>query len=306
MAIAFGSASNTTYGSRTNTTVTAPTGIADGDVLVAQILTSAGVTVTAPAGWSQVGSAAVMTDAGAFTISSRVYTKTAASESGDYTWTHSTASSQGLILRYTGAGAVDAFSSNPTTPADNINTGLSITTTVTDCMLLFVGNDWSDFAGDLTPPTGMTERIDVNPLIYAADQLLTSAGATGNRTMSCNSNVNAPRNAWMIALEPAGTSVNVSVTGQAAASASGDETATGAANVAPTGEAVTSSSGTVSIIEGSTVNVVGSGLSTSSGIVYVRAWGHVPTGENSWEAVSIGTNTWTPVPKATGITWTPV
>jgi hypothetical protein len=257
MTAAFGSSSNTTYASRSALTVTAPSGIADGDFLLALILWSgSGNTITPPAGWAQVGSTASASD-GSFTVNSGVFTKVAASESGDYTWTPgATAATQGLILRYTGAnGAVNTSSSNMVgVDAGNQDRDAnSITPSVDGCMLVYAGFDWGDYTTDLTPPTGYTERVEVNPLIYAADALQVTAGATGTVTMQCNASVIDPRGAWLIALEPAATG----------SIGSGDGTATGTATAASVGRATAASAG--SAAGGTTAAGAGTALKRAAG-----------------------------------------
>ncbi|MGO8241327.1 hypothetical protein ACC806_34885 [Rhizobium ruizarguesonis] len=203
--VAFGSSSSTTYASRSALTVPAPSDIRHGDVLLAFILWSgSGNTISPPSGWAQIGSTATASD-GSFTVNSGVFMKVAASESGDYTWTPgATAATQGLILRYTGAnGAVNAFSSHMVgaNSGNQDRDATSITPSVDGCMIVYAAFDWGVYTTDLTPPTGYTERVEVNPLIYAADALQATAGATGTVTMVCNSNTFSPRGAWLIALE---------------------------------------------------------------------------------------------------------
>ena len=107
MAVAFESISNTTYASRTNTTVTAPSGITNGDLLLAMFFilspnTNAPPTPTAPSGFATVSGITQPLDTGAHggvRGHSRLYYKIASSESGDYTWTHTTHSTQGVIAR---------------------------------------------------------------------------------------------------------------------------------------------------------------------------------------------------------------
>ncbi|NEI52715.1 hypothetical protein GR217_34415 [Rhizobium leguminosarum] len=217
MSIAFGSISQTAYAVRTNTTVPAPAGIADGDLLIAHMIVSGnGTAMTPPAGWTQIGSTATAIDAGStFFLNSRVYVKTAAGESGDYTFLHSSGSSQGTIARYTGAnGVINTFSSNVQnfSPGTTTRTATSITTTADGCMLLFVGLDWGDTTNDLTPPAGFTEREDVL-LSYWADEVQATAGATGDVSHTCNSSVLDPRLAWLIALEPTLTASDQTING---------------------------------------------------------------------------------------------
>jgi len=134
-----------------------PTGVVDGDVMVASIGTSyvSGLTVTPPSGWTFVGNG--VNSACCFVW---VYAKAASGEPASYTWNFSAAVYvAGGISAYwnvdtltsvdvqAGAGSSGA---NETTP--------TITTTQTDEMLVasFIGS----VNGSWTPPTGMNERFD--------------------------------------------------------------------------------------------------------------------------------------------------
>lgn len=96
--------SSTTYASRTNTTVSAPAGIAADDIIIAQVLTgvsSEAPDPTPPSGFQQVGST---TDGvqGGFNVEMRIYWKRASSEPSSYTFTHAAASSQASIVALRG------------------------------------------------------------------------------------------------------------------------------------------------------------------------------------------------------------
>ena len=202
MAIAFRSGANTAYGSRTNITIAAPAGIVDGDILVAMVATGAATPPIpgTPTGWTAFGTDIQDGASGAFVVNLRTFWKRASSESGSYTFNHASASSAGWIGCYSGCitsgTPLAATSTNfSNTGVGTTSTGLGITTTAANSFLLWLGNDFADTANNLTPPTGMTERLDV-VVIYAADQLISSAGATGNRTMTNNNSPSDANGAW--------------------------------------------------------------------------------------------------------------
>ena len=205
MAIAFRSLTSTGYASRTNTVLTAPAGLADGDILLCALvtaLTGTAPTPTAAAGFSQIGTATSVT-AGGFNGKLWLYWKRAASESGSYTFTHATCSSQGVLTAYSG-GKVSGtptgatINNTGTNPNHNdISTGLSITTTAANSWLLYLAHDWTG-SGTLSPPSGMTERFD--NLLYSADELISAAGATGNRTQNNASALGEPWATRMVEL----------------------------------------------------------------------------------------------------------
>lgn len=210
--IAFVASTNTTYTSRTNTTVTKPTGTANGDLVLLGILTgSAGGNApdpTPPAGFTLLTGFPITATDGAFTIETRIYHRIAASEGADWTFTHTSASSQGFALTYTGVDATTPIDVNPSTNqgTGSTTTATGITTVTNNAMVVYVAHDWGDTANPLTAPTGTTptfiERIDTT-VVYAADGLLATAGATGNKTQTSNSGVSGAWGATLIALRPA-------------------------------------------------------------------------------------------------------
>lgn len=200
--IAFRSLTSTTYASRTDTTLAAPAGLADNDILVAVILVGRGSSPfapTPPAGFVAFGTATSVTD-GVFVVDLYVFWKRAASESGSYTFTHAAQSSQGLLKAYSGCltsgTPLNATANNTGTGTTSI--GSSITTTDFNSFLLFESHEW-DGTGGRTPPTGMSERFD--SLQYSADELITAIGATGARSYTnANSNPSFPWAVRMIEL----------------------------------------------------------------------------------------------------------
>lgn len=203
------STSNTTYASRTDTTVTAPSGIQDGDLLYAFIFTTSNggtaPTPTPPSGFTQLPSSPTsVTDEGSFNGKFWAYVKTASSESGDYTFSHSTCSSQGLMLRVSAGnatGVVDA--SNTGTGSTTTFTG--VTTTQDNALVMVVAHDWGDTANNLSPPSGstptFTEHVDVT-LVYAASGVLATAGSTGDKTMTNNTTGINPWAGYTIGINP--------------------------------------------------------------------------------------------------------
>jgi hypothetical protein len=272
------SGSNTTYAARVNTTVTAPPGIANGDVMIAEIqFGRSGGTyptdLTAPGGWSQIGSPGSLTDT---FFSSRLHTfiKVASGESGSYTWTHASATSQGQIQVYRGV--------DTTTPQDatsTINGGgegptrtwTGLTTLTNNAWIVAHGVDWGDTSNNLTPPSGMTERLDT-VVAYAADEALPTAGATGNRSHTCNAASSAagehPWSARLVALRPLSTSV--------AGNASG-ATITAAGNLIA-GAASASGAGTATGATLTRAATLIAGVAVAGGTTYVRKTGNNTTG----------------------------
>ena len=230
MPIAFEAISNTTYASRTNTVIPAAAlgTITNGDLLLLLFMGGAATEApdpTAPTGFTICpGSWPIDVTQGTFNMEYRAYYKLASSESGDYTVTHATASSQGAILRFSGTAQT-----NPINPTPTINfqtdpgsvensTAPGLTTLVDGCMIVWNGFSWGDTTTDLTPPAGttptFTERLDTT-LMYVATGIMTTAGATGDKSMANNSNTGNPWGASLISIEPGPTGTTFTKSGLA-------------------------------------------------------------------------------------------
>jgi hypothetical protein len=214
VAAAFENGSGTTYASRTNTTVTAPTGIANGDILLGFILTAtAGTppTPSLPSGFSQIGSTTDVSGAGGFVVRAVWCIKVASGESGDYTFTHSSTSSQGWIGRFSGCDtttpqdATSTYNSASGSAGNTTTTWTGLTTVTNGALLVAMEHDFGDSANNLSAPSGMTERRDTS-IHYVATEVFATAGATGNRTHTNNNVGGGGNDAWqarLVALRPA-------------------------------------------------------------------------------------------------------
>lgn len=213
--VSYRSSSATTYATRTNTTLTAPSGIQDGDLLVI-IFDIGGApppTPTPPAGFSALPSfsSPIPMITGGFTVNMYAWYKFASSESGNYTITHSSTDSQGYLVAISGADPTTPFSPNPTT-----NTGAGSTTTATglttprdNSLIMFVSSDWGDTANNLTGPTGSTPTFTKrmgstlqSGILYVSDGVLGTAGATGNKSITNNSAGGNPWSGALISIQP--------------------------------------------------------------------------------------------------------
>jgi hypothetical protein len=216
----------------TSVVMTVPSGVAVGDLLIADVDAAGTGAITAPAGWTSLVSAA------GFTTYSTVHYRvaTAADVAGaSYTWTlGSTRKAVGRMMSYVG---VDTTAIG--TPATNgANSGTSITynsvTTAAANSLVVLGATTLNASGtiSLTPPASTTTRVNLATSGSGSqlrssngDFIQAAAGATGTRTGSIS-----PTNAWgtaMIALKPgtgtlafdvapaAGTLPGVTLNGQA-------------------------------------------------------------------------------------------
>lgn len=213
MAAAYRSHTTLTYASRTNSTITAPSGIQNDDILVIifQIAASGTPpTPTTPTGFSvATGFPVSITDTGNFRMDTRIYWKVASSESGNYTVTHSSASSDAVMLAASGGNTSTPLNPNPTT---NNGTGTSssapgLTTVENDSLIIHWSISWA-LGGGMSPPTGstptFTERVDSSSLVtYMSTGVLATAGATGNKSQTVNGDGTTPWRAGLIAINAA-------------------------------------------------------------------------------------------------------
>jgi hypothetical protein len=213
----------------TGLTINTPAGTTANDAMIATIAfrpcssTNGGTcttTITPPNGWTLVRGIDTTTGGGTGGYGSRhfVYRRTAtAAEPASYTWgiggTPVHAGAVGGIQSFSGVDPTNpivAEAGQPTTNAYT-HTAPSIDTgTVTGTML--VSSHSSNSSGNWTPPTGMTERIDIpsRPVpdalgisIEANTELRATSGATGTRTATIS---NPPASdtgaAHLLALRP--------------------------------------------------------------------------------------------------------
>jgi hypothetical protein len=188
------SAQTQTVSSSTTLTINVPTGTANGDLMVAMVLTSASTsaTWTTPAGWT-----AAVTSSSA----RGVYYRTASSEPASYTFTASgSGTSQGYIFTYRNAqfdvSSAITTNSNPTVTA-------SITTTANNAILLYYAGLSTNASETYTAPTGFstlaTDSDATAPSSAVFYKLQTAAGATG--TVSCTGSTTNNR-AVILAIKP--------------------------------------------------------------------------------------------------------
>ncbi len=188
-----------TVGSRTNTTIPAPAGIQDGDILLA-LLDVGGSTspaVTPPSGFTEItttGWPLTYARADPWQVKVHAYWKVASSESGNYTFTHSSASTEAIMFAISGADTTTPVS--PTSTHYETNLGNTQNTMVAPGLTTprdssVVVGAWSNWNGmNTTPPTGttptFTEYFDggAGGVFYVCGGTLATAGATGDKTLS--------------------------------------------------------------------------------------------------------------------------
>ena len=271
--IAFRAASSGSNDATTSIVFAKPTGVASGDVLLAVISVRGNPTILPPSGWTEV-----RLDINGNTIRQGVYVHVAGgSEPASYTFDFSKAhSAAGGIVAFSGvdgSNPVDAHDGQINASSTSI-TAPSITTTGPDRML--VGFFGIPSLTSMTPPGGMTERIDVaapstntyKVTAGVASGLVAAAGATGTRTaVAANSATNIGQ---LVALRPGSSgppapdTTAPTVTGETPApGATG--VATGTNVTATFSEAVTGVSGSTFTLEGPGTTAVPASVTYSAG-----------------------------------------
>lgn len=200
MSQAFRSLSQATANQVASITIAKPSGVMDGDVMVAVVVNT---TVSAPSGWASVGT---WGDVGGGFAPPRVnvFYKVASNEGGSYTFSVTNSDLNptiGCIVAYSGVSVspspIDAsggsYDTAPNTSADSPSLPLSSTG---ETLVHIVASTTAPSATiTSTPPSGMTERVDVaigdtstdgyvsmTLHLAVSDQIMLASGATGTRT----------------------------------------------------------------------------------------------------------------------------
>lgn len=205
MAIVFETKQDNIVSGATGITINKPTGVANGDVLVATISQSTQLTetLTKPDGW-----VVVIEDAYDYEyVTCHVFYKVITNSAGEpssYTWSGGSADWAGGIARYSGVSNTNPSDVSPSSNTGNASpaTALGITTITDNAMLVWAISQKN--VSSFTPPSGFSERYDryVNSTLNEmADIAQATKGASGNKTATCSAQ------SWVAilwALRPAG------------------------------------------------------------------------------------------------------
>jgi hypothetical protein len=186
MAVALRALSTVT-GLNDQATVPIPATASPGDLLIVVISTNDGAAlITPPAGWTEEAEVSHSSNFAKLAVYSRLY------QSGDgdpvFTFSNSFPFAASMTA-WSGADDTTPINAKNSASADSGTSGNincpSVTTTVDDC-LLFCAYTVDRGNVSYAPPSGMTERIDLNQgsstAHGVASQQLGAAGATGGRT----------------------------------------------------------------------------------------------------------------------------
>jgi hypothetical protein len=199
-----------TTGSGTSVTAAKPSGVVDGDLLVALVYSSiTGSTWTPPSGWTQ--------RAGQNTSRTfHIFTKpipTASSESAtSYTWSWGASVGRGAVIVHRIPGidlgdVVDAVGTATTSGTTSI-VAPAVTTTTAPTLLIagWSSNSSSTTVPAITPPAGHTTiaTVDVAPAasteIVLSTELVAAIGSTGTRTAAVSPSASSGVSGVMLAL----------------------------------------------------------------------------------------------------------
>lgn len=216
MAIAFRSAGALAGVASGNITCAAPAGIVNDDILIAIFIADDAVAISL-AGWTSIQS---IDNAGAALRTQALY-KRAASESGNYVFTHTGGSTtNGRVFAFSGCktsgSAINTSSSKGSSPAGTSITNNSITPTVNGCQILelvTIDGDTVTTASYAGGSLTWTEHFDSGDSVTAFKSIAlasapqaTASAISPTATISTSTNWNSV----VVALEPATVATTIS------------------------------------------------------------------------------------------------
>lgn len=170
----------------TSITITKPSGTAENDILIANIVRLNADVLTAPDGWNILLSQNWFFEP-TYTIA-YFWKRATGSEGANYTFSGSNSTTQsGWVAAYTGVrrtGApYDAFLATENSGDNTSHIALGITTVSANTLILYMGVT-EDGSITYTPPSGYTERLEetTGPGSYLADDNFDTPGDTGSIT----------------------------------------------------------------------------------------------------------------------------
>lgn len=214
MAIAFRSAATAANGAApVSLTVTKPSGVVDGDVMIAFVTISADKTiVAAPGGWIQLDSRSTGSATG--DCLTAVWYRVASSEGANYVWDFSGgADAAAAIVAYSGASTsapVQVSGYRLMSSSATTHTSPSVSTSSDNTVTISAYGTNPVFNGDttFTTPAGLTARAEADPgvgttnraVLAVYDKVTASAGATSDKATTINNSAKGV--AFTVAIAP--------------------------------------------------------------------------------------------------------
>lgn len=163
-----------------------PTGTANNEIVVVYLYIESTGAITPPAGFTQK-SRPSNTGTGAHDLVI-FWKRCTGTDSGTYAFTNPNVWREGVAVRYSGCitsgDPFDVVSANQAASgASGITPVVSLTTTVTDTLLVFSGTNFN--GGAWTPPSGYTERVDSGGDLTVDDLARASIGSSGTIRATC-------------------------------------------------------------------------------------------------------------------------
>lgn len=189
--------------SSSSVTVNKPSGIVNTDVMIAVVAYASG-TLTTPSSWTNI-----FTTVGTNGTVAAYYKVAGGSEPADYTWSINTSGSLSVatvgFYNVNTSTPINISGSQANNTASTTMTAPSVTTTIPETMLLYLGGIADPSGGSTTvlPPGGMTEDSDAGAgtvTTYIAEEIVSSTGATGSRAATISASMRTI--AGLVALTP--------------------------------------------------------------------------------------------------------
>ena len=175
-------------------TVPVPAGVANGDLLIAQVSSPGTGAANPQTGWNTL----IITQARAGEDWAW-YWRLASSEPANYTWSWGAGSGPGNMIAYRGVDQVtpiDVAAAAGTAATSGTTLTAPTRTTATNNALLVAAYTMRTLC-TFSQPTGMTERYDISgAAVFSTslnDQLIAAAGATGTRASTTSQTINFGR-----------------------------------------------------------------------------------------------------------------
>lgn len=190
MAVALGSTGTfLTYTARTNSALTVPSGVAANDVILAYLYEdTTSAAVTPPTGFTELTFSPAFALASPF-MACHVYWKRAtAADTGTYTFTHASSSTQGIALRFTGCTTtgtpLEVLGSSNNSASTSAPPPITGTTSQAGEMLAYAAITYS--SASWTTVSGWTDAQNGSGQ-YNAVKTQAAAGSTGAITATASS-----------------------------------------------------------------------------------------------------------------------
>jgi hypothetical protein len=248
--------------------VAKPSGLANGDVLIAFINVEAAVTINTPSGWTGAGVALSVGTQAARTFYKVI--SNAAGEPANYTFTHTGNTDTRVVVHaYSGVdnttsqdatavGQANASSTNVTAP--------SITTVTADAWVVWLGG-YDSGTYTITEPPGTTQRYQAGSgqgaRVTSSDYIMATPGATGTKTgtaPTARTNI-----AVQFALRPAGAG-GTTISGSGTSSGVSAASATGAVTTRRTGAGASVGTSIATAVGRTTIRRTATSAATSAAL----------------------------------------